>query len=165
VPSARERGAAGELRARARDDRPDTRGFAEARWNRRRSSAGQAAVIAEIKKASPSKGVIRADFIPPRSRQLRRARRCAACLSVLTDKRFFPGQPTPISNKRAPACALPVLRKDFVIDPYQVYEARAMGADCILLIAAALDDAQMETSSLLAAELDHGCAGGSARRR
>jgi len=113
---------------------------------------GQSAVIAEIKKASPSKGVLRADFIPADIAQ-NYAEHGAACLSVLTDAQFFQGSVDYLKQARA-SCDLPVLRKDFMVDAYQVYEARAMGADCILLIAACLDDAQMKDLEAIALSLD-----------
>lgn len=119
---------------------------------RAKITAGKPAVIAEIKKASPSKGVLRTDFIPADIAQSY-AEHGAACLSVLTDKDFFQGSIDYLKQARA-SCSLPVLRKDFIIDPYQVYESRVMGADCILLIAACLDDAQMTALEALAFSLD-----------
>jgi indole-3-glycerol phosphate synthase len=123
---------------------------------RAKIAKGQAAVIAEVKKASPSKGVIRADFIPADIAQSYAdgdGKVSAACLSVLTDKQFFQGSVDYLKQARA-SCLLPVLRKDFLIDPYQVYESRAMGADCVLLIAACLDDAQMAEMEAVARSLD-----------
>jgi indole-3-glycerol phosphate synthase len=123
---------------------------------RAKIAAGQAAVIAEVKKASPSKGVLREDFIPADIAQSYAegdGKVSAACLSVLTDRQFFQGSPDYLKQARA-SCDLPVLRKDFMVDPYQVYEARAMGADAILLIAACLDDAQMAELEAQALGLD-----------
>ena len=138
-----------EVRADA-ESRVLTRDFVGAL--RAKIAAGQSAVIAEIKKASPSKGVLRADFIPADIAQSY-AEFGAACLSVLTDRQFFQGSVDYLKQARA-SCSLPVLRKDFMVDAYQIYESRVIGADCILLIAACLDDAQMRTLESLAMSLD-----------
>ncbi|MBK9443042.1 MAG: indole-3-glycerol phosphate synthase TrpC [Comamonadaceae bacterium] len=119
---------------------------------RAKIAAGKPAVIAEVKKASPSKGVLRADFFPADIAQSY-AEYGAACLSVLTDQQFFQGCVDFLKQARA-SCQLPVLRKDFMVDAYQIYESRAMGADAILLIAACLNDAQMKEFEQIARSLD-----------
>ena len=139
VAERRARISLGEVEAQARAADP-TRGFAQALLER--AARHEPAVIAEIKKASPSKGVLRENFVPA---QIARSYEDggAACLSVLTDVDFFQGADAYLQEARA-ACSLPVIRKDFLIDPYQVVEARALGADCVLLIVAALEDGRMK---------------------
>jgi indole-3-glycerol phosphate synthase len=132
LASLREEAESAEARANLRDFIGSLRG---------KLAAGRAGVIAEVKKASPSKGVLREHFVPGAIAESY-AKHGAAALSVLTDERFFQGSAAYLAQARA-ACPLPVLRKDFMVDEYQVHEARAMGADCILLIAACLEDAQM----------------------
>jgi indole-3-glycerol phosphate synthase len=149
IAAARKRVSLDAVRADA-ESRVLTRDFVGAL--RRPIEAGRPAVIAEIKKASPSKGVLRADFIPADIAQSY-AEHGAACLSVLTDRQFFQGQPDYLKQARA-SCGLPVLRKDFIVDPYQVYESRVMGADCILLIAACLDDGLLRELESVALGLD-----------
>jgi indole-3-glycerol phosphate synthase len=138
-----------DLRQQAHHVSPP-RGFVTAL--KRRVEQGDAAVIAEIKKASPSKGVIREDFDPVEIAQSYQTGG-ASCLSVLTDQEYFQGHEDYLAAARG-ACSLPVIRKDFIVDPYQVVEARAIGADCILLIVAALDDAAL--ASLYAQAQDLG---------
>ena len=149
VQAARKRRSLEAVRTDA-ESRVLTRDFVGAM--RRKVAAGQAAVIAEVKKASPSKGVLRPDFIPADIAQSY-AEHGAACLSVLTDQSFFQGCADYLKQARA-SCDLPVLRKDFMVDAYQIYESRAMGADCILLIAACLDDAQMRDLEAIALSLN-----------
>lgn len=127
----------------------DPRGFVDSMA--RAIAEGRSAVIAEAKKASPSKGVIREHFVPAEIAKSYEAGG-ASCLSVLTDADYFKGSEEYLQQARA-ACSLPVIRKDFIVDPYQVYEARAIGADCILLIVAALEDQQMAELNTLAHEL------------
>lgn len=149
VAAAIERKPLAAMRADA-ESRVLTRDFVGAL--RAKIAAGKPAVIAEIKKASPSKGLLRADFIPADIAQSY-AEYDAACLSVLTDQQFFQGSIDYLKQARA-SCSLPVLRKDFIVDAYQVYESRVIGADCILLIAACLDDTQMKALEALAMSLD-----------
>lgn len=137
-----------QIKAQTTDADP-VRGFANALANKQKQ--GKAGVIAEIKKASPSKGLLREDFRPADIAKTYEAHG-AACLSVLTDEDFFQGSDAYLKQARA-ACQLPVIRKEFIIDPYQVYEARAMSADCILLIVSCLDDQQLNTLNDLAHEL------------
>lgn len=125
------------------------RGFVQSIKNK--LEQGETAVIAEVKKASPSKGLLRENFVPADIAVSYQAGG-AACLSVLTDQDFFQGSEAYLMQARA-ACSLPVIRKDFIVDPYQVYEARAMGADCILLIVAALEDTVLNALYQLAMEL------------
>lgn len=148
IAAAKARRSAASLREEAQA-RSESRGFAAAL--RRAVSAERPAVIAEVKKASPSKGVLREQFMPA-DIAASYARHGATCLSVLTDERFFQGSSGYLRQARA-ACDLPVLRKDFIVDEYQVLEARAMDADCILLIVACLDDAELRDFEVCAAAL------------
>ena len=145
IAAAKERVSLARVRERAREAGP-VRDFVGA------LRAKRPAVIAEIKKASPSRGVLRADFDPAAIAKSYAAAG-AACISVLTDRQFFQGEPAHLVAARA-ACTLPALRKDFVIDPYQVFESRALGADCILLIAACLPAVEMAELEARARELD-----------
>ena len=149
VAAAKKRKSLEAVRADA-ESRVLTRDFVGAM--RAKIAAGQSAVIAEIKKASPSKGVLRVDFEPADIAQSY-TEYGAACLSVLTDKEFFQGSSDYLRQARA-SCPLPVLRKDFMVDAYQIYESRVMGADAILLIAACLNDAQMAEFEHIARSLD-----------
>lgn len=151
IAAAKQNLSAADLLQQIRDAAPEQspRGFAQAL--RHSVAQGRAAVIAEIKKASPSKGVLRENFDPVSIAQSYAAHG-ASCLSVLTDEQFFQGAPAYLQQARA-ACALPVLRKDFMIDTYQVLQARAWGADCILLIVAALELSQMQELEAAALEL------------
>lgn len=138
-----------QIKVQARDEDMKPRGFTNVMAHS--IAGGISAVIAEIKKASPSKGLLRDPFIPAdiaKSYQ----RGGASCLSVLTDADFFQGHENYLKEARA-ACSLPVIRKDFIVDPYQVFEARSIGADCILLIVSALEDAQMQELNRLAHKL------------
>jgi len=128
---------------------PPVRGFAAALFNA--AVSGKPAVIAEVKKASPSKGVIREDFNPAQI-AVSYERGGASCLSVLTDVDFFQGADSYLQEARH-ACALPVLRKDFTVDPYQIYEARVLGADCVLLIVAALEESRLRELHDLALDI------------
>ncbi len=148
VASRRKRDSLGSLEQRIAEQSP-ARGFCAALL--KRAAAAEPAVIAEVKKASPSKGVIRADFQPAQIAASYQAGG-ASCLSVLTDVDFFQGADGYLREARA-ACELPVLRKDFTVDPYQVIEARAIGADAILLIVAALADDQMRELAAVAAQV------------
>jgi len=148
VRARRKRDSLGSLEQRIAEQSP-VRGFSRALQER--AAAAEPAVIAEVKKASPSKGVIRADFQPGQIAASYQAGG-ASCLSVLTDVDFFQGADSYLQEARA-ACELPVLRKDFTVDPYQVIEARAIGADAILLIVAALDDDQMRELAAVAAQV------------
>ena len=135
---------------RTSQESPTCRGFVRA--IRDKQASGQVAVIAEIKKASPSKGVIRADFNPAQiARSYQQGGAC--CLSVLTDEQFFQGHDRYL-QEAGKVVSLPLLRKEFIIDPYQIYEARAMGADCILLIVAALTQAQLSEFADIASQID-----------
>ena len=149
VAAAQRRKSLAAVRADA-ESRVLTRDFVGAM--RSKIAAGHPAVIAEIKKASPSKGVLREEFIPADIAQSY-AEYGAACLSVLTDVDFFQGSVDFLKQARA-SCQLPVLRKDFMVDAYQIYESRCMGADAVLLIAACLDDAQMKDFEAIARNLD-----------
>jgi len=148
VAHAKRRRTLADLKARA-DDTEDARGFAHALLAS--LSAGRSAVIAEVKKASPSKGIIREDFRPSEIAESYQ-KGGATCLSVLTDEEFFKGSAAYFAQARE-ACSLPMLRKDFMLDDYQVYEAKMMNADCILLIVAALEDGLMQDLAGRAQEL------------